>query len=316
MPSLSNVVSDSFLGWSRKFGPKQALALLLFLAGFFILDRAVALGLERILLASKFRYSELYRGNAANDILIFGNSRGVNGFYSPDISRELGARTLNLSFNGLSMGMSELLLLDYLEINPAPKLIILEVSNLHNEGLNGEILQLYSSRSERLSEQWRKQQPRMAWIQAYAAQSHRFTGEFFLRVLYYLRRSDQDWINRYRIDPAFAENFRPSGEIQAEWNRSIPQDRLDALNRIIDLAKNQGIKVRLIVTPYLPNYIAHVPRYEVWKQHVEESSGLPVTDWSRAISAPEHFSDPLHMNLEGFRAFLPKVRANLQSWLE
>ncbi len=313
---MQSVVNTSLLGWPQKFGRKQALAVLLFLAAFLLLDRAVAWGLERALLASRFRYSELYRGAAQNDVLIFGNSRGVNGFYTPDLSRELNAPTLNLSFNGLSMGMSELLLLDYLERNPAPKLIILEITNLHNDGLNGEILQLYSSRSESLAAKWAEQESRLAWIQENIAQSHRFTGEFFLRVLYYLRRSDQNWINRYRINPEFAESFRPSAAMQAGWTGAIPEDRLATLIRIRDLCVSEGIALRLVITPYLPNYVTHLEGYAAWRRQVEKSSGMPVADWSQAVANVDYFADPLHMNLDGFRVLLPRIRGEIDSWLK
>ena len=183
------------------------------------------------------------------------------------------------------------------------------------EGLNGEVLQLYSSRSERLAAGWSELEPRLSWIQQNIAQSHRFTGEFFLRVLYYLRRSDQDWINRYRINPDFAESFRPSAEMQAGWNGRIPQDRLDAFLRIRELCAKEGISLRLVITPYLPNYVNHLEGYAAWRRQVEEASDMPVIDWSQAVTNVDYFADPLHMNLEGFRAFLPTVRADLQSWL-
>jgi hypothetical protein len=316
MPSsTSNSELGALLGWSARFGRRQLLALLGFVIAFLVADRFLAFGLEAVLIRSNFRYSKLYRGAENNEILILGNSRGVNGFYAPDFQQEIGVKALNLSFNGLSMEMSELLLRDYLERNSAPKLIIMEVTNLHNEGLNGDVLQLYSSRSERLARAWQEQEPVLALIQKYVAASHRFCGEFFLRVLFYLRRSDQDWINRYKIDVDFAQHFRPTEDMQRGWSAPIPVARTAALRRIIELAQDRGIAVRLVVTPYLPNYVRHLEAYRDWVRQVEAAAGKEVVDWSMLLEEGPHFADPLHMNLDGFRALLPKVSDDVRVWL-
>lgn len=307
---VSSSAPGALLGWGRATGARVVAVLVGFALAFAVADRVVAWGLERLLLKSQFRYSVMYRGGLEAEVVILGNSRGVNGFYAPDLARALGRRVLNLSFNGLSAEMGEVLLLDYLERNPAPRRLWLEVTNLHNGGLNGNVLQLYGGMSPRLAEAWRAEQPTTAWMQRWVSQAYRFSGEFYLRALYYLRRSDQDWINRYRIDEAFAARFVPTEAMQAGWAAPAPE-RLAALRRTIEIAEAAGIEVSLVVTPYLPNYIKGIEAYPVWRSEVERVLGRPILDLSHALEKAAHFADPLHMNLEGFRVLLPELLGEL-----
>jgi hypothetical protein len=315
LSSISSSEPNTLLDWPAKFRRRQLIALFAFLIAFIVADRGFSRILEEVLVGSQFRYSELYRGGTEHDVLIFGNSRGVNGFFTPDMAKELNVTALNLSFNGLSMEMTELLLKDYLGHNSAPRLIILEVTNLHNKGLNSDVLQLYSAVSPRLADAWDNIEPHLGFIHRYIATSHRYSGELFLRVLYYFERSDQDWINRYRIDPEFGEKFRPSDETQSSWSAVIPEDQLIALRCIVALARQHGIELRLVITPYLPNYVRYLRGYEEWVDQVELASGLKVEDWSQAIEDTKFFADPVHMNLDGFRVLFPKISGELRSWL-
>ena len=60
-------------------------------------DRAFSWLAQRVLVRSQFRYSRLYRGGNDAEIVILGDSRGVNSFYAPGMEKLTGARVLNLS---------------------------------------------------------------------------------------------------------------------------------------------------------------------------------------------------------------------------
>jgi len=53
---------------------------------------------------SQFRYSRMYTDRGEADILLVGNSRGLI-FYEPHIEEVTGKKTLNLSYNGMSVDL-------------------------------------------------------------------------------------------------------------------------------------------------------------------------------------------------------------------
>lgn len=284
----------------------MAIVILAVVLGFWAADRALSSCFKWLLLQSEFRYSQLFSGASEAEIVIFGNSRGVNGFYSPDLEKAFGEEVNNLSFNGLSAPMVEIMFSEYLNHNPAPEWLWLEVTCLHNTQMNGDVLQLYGSVSERLQQVWFEQEPMLASIQQHVAQTNRFSGEFFLRVLYYYNKSDQSWINRYEIDPKFAQTFRPSSAELRQWE-DVDGLGLEAIRKTIELAHAHGVEVKLVVTPYLPSYIEPADGYSSWVQKVENALGMEVIDLSSALDKNEYFADPIHMNLNGFRALQSKL---------
>jgi len=272
----------------------------LFLAG----DRVIASLLDKVVLRSGFRFSTLYRGGQQYDTLILGNSRGVNSFYAPAVEEATGKTTLNLSYNGLSADLAEALFMDYLDRNGKPKLLILEISNVaHKSALLNE-LKLYIVHSERLSKLFRKANPGAAFWTG-ASRVFQFNGEMFLRTLYYLNTSDQSWINRYRIGPAMVQSLR---EAQGEELGLLPEN-LDALRHIIDTAKQNGIAVRLVIGPYLPQYRQHLTNLSGWIKTLQSvATDVPIWDYSTAVEDIGSFADRLHLNYDGSLLLLKRLK--------
>ena len=271
-----------------------------FLAG----DRIIASLLDKVVLRSQFRFSLLYNGGQKYDILIMGNSRGVNTFYAPAVQEATGKTTLNLSYNGMSADVAEALFMDYLDRNEKPKLLILEVSNVtHNIELLKE-LKLYATRSERLTNLFRKNNPNVAfWIEA----SHvfQFNDEMFLRALYYYQQSDQTWINRYTINPALLQSIQLG---RPEKLTALPEN-VAALRRIVNTAKIQHIGIRMVVGPYLPAYGSRLANLHGWAEEVERAvaSDIPVWDYSTAVKDTTAFADRLHLNYQGSLVLLKEL---------
>src|SRR5690606_27699493 len=101
-----------------------------FLSVLFISDRLLGYVLGEVSNKSSFRFSRLYGGDAGADILILGNSRGVNSFYQPDLENELGKKVFNMSYNGLRIDIARVLFEDYLALNQKPSMVVIEASML------------------------------------------------------------------------------------------------------------------------------------------------------------------------------------------
>jgi len=263
-------------------------------------DRLFARAFERAIAGSRFRFSLIQRGGQSAGIVVLGDSRAVNGFYAPEISRQLGEPVLNLGYNGMSTRIEEAVFHDYLARSFAPRLLVLEVTNVEDEHLLLDDLSCYWDSCfalGRLAEELRPGH----WRATHISHLYAFDGEVPIRALYYARRSDQDWINRYRIGPELLATARS----QPAFELTTRRDNLEALNRMVQLARDRGIVVRLVVTPYLPDYIGHATNGDSWLATIRRAAGpgMRVWDYRLADRDPTHFADRVHLNDLGSPSF-------------
>lgn len=261
-------------------------------------DHVLAWGLHKFLVQSQFRYSRLYRGGNDADILIFGDSRGVHSFYAPAIEELTGRKVLNLSYNSLSPEVTEALLLDYLDRNRPPKMVILEVTS---SIVTGEVLtelRPYAGLSPRLMKLYTKAHP-------YAAATSRvfhllpLNSGFYIEALHYMRRSDQDWIMRSSLPAEMRAPSNKEGKLEG-----FPYN-MAALARIADVLRQRKIELRLIVAPYynkgvsnMPHFLADVARTVRPDEHIR------IYNYVSAVRDPDGFADQVHLNEQGSRLFV------------
>jgi hypothetical protein len=253
-------------------------------------DRIGAFLCQRVLTASQFRFSRVYRGGSNADILVIGDSRGVHSFYAPSIESITGRPALNLSFNSMSMPIAEALLADYLDRNRAPRMVIIEATCVSvDRGLVSE-LRTYAGLSDRLEALYAREHPRAA---AAGRIFHLlpYDSEFFLRALMYLRRSDQDWINRGVIAPQLADHSRGA------WSPRPHQENLDALRRLVPMLRARGIDVKLVIAPYHPSVMVEM-------SEIMRGIDGQVFNYADAIQESQYFADGVHMNADGSEVFL------------
>jgi hypothetical protein len=219
----------------------------------------------------------------------------VNGFYAPAIEKALSTGVFNLSYNGMSTLVAEAVFRDYLDHNTAPRLLVLEVTSVvdNQEVIDG--MSCFWSRSKNLRDIAVAVSPRhLATTRVMHLLA--FNSELTLRSFYYAHRSDQDWINRYRITPELVAASRTMTPAALEPR----PENLEALGRIVALAKQRGIAVRLVATPYLPLYFGHLVNWSAFLDGIRGASGEPrIWDYSAADQDETHFADRLHMNDRG-----------------
>jgi hypothetical protein len=283
---------------------KRASLVIAFVAIFLVGDRVIASLLDTVLLRSGLRFSILYSGGRQYQILILGNSCGVNTFYAPAIQEATGMSTLNLSYNGMSADVAEALFLDYLDRNRQPKLLIIEITNITHRSELLNDLKLYAPHSERLMSILRANNPEAArWVQI----SHlfRFNSEMFLRALYYQGVTDQTWINRYQINRTLLNSAANGNSHEL---KTFPEN-LAAMKRIVSHAQSLGISVRVVVGPYLPAYGKSLSNMHRWVREVEKemAGGISIRDYSDAISDVSAFADRMHLNYEGSCVLLKRL---------
>ena len=256
-------------------------------------DHLLALALHQVLVRSQFRYSRLYRGGNDADVVIIGDSRGVHSFYAPALEQMTGLRVFNLSYNSLSPHVAEALILDYLERNRPPRMVILEATSVITSGAVASQLRTYAGFSPRLAALFARDHPLEArlsllfWL-------FPLNSEFFIEALHYIRRSDQDWIRRDVIPPAL--RTEKGGPLQP-----LP-DEVDALVRIVRVLQQRGIDVRIVVAPYAPaRQPTNMPEF---LGLIAGRTQLPVWNYVDAVHDFDGFADGVHLNERGSRELL------------
>lgn len=293
--------------------PTRPLALLfLFVALSAAGDRGGAALLKRITRDSGFRYSRLYAGKAAADVLILGDSRGVHSFYAPALQKALGRRVLNLSYNSFSTLMLETVLADYLGHNPPPRLVVLEVTNFPRESNVLGNLKPFVGESSRVAALFRREDPRTAAAMD-LLHLYRYNSESFLRILYYTyrRRDDQDWILDARAKRADLDIANDPTGVYLSGSR-FERENFEAVARLLELSRRHGFEVRFVAAPYWPGFRDRVKDWggilAYLEQHV--TGGRPVWDYSLAVSDPHYFADRVHLNRDGALWFARRLEAD------
>lgn len=295
--------------FSSRRETSKFMSLFVFVAGIFLVDLALARILEPLLMSSRFRYSMLYSGRVEADVAVFGNSRAVHTFFAPEIGAGSCGRTANFAFNGLSMRVIEALILDYLERNPKPKVVILEISSLYSTQEGSRQLTPYMLRGSRLRELLLSEENTFVPWQK-ILQSYRFNSVLLIRVLGYMLNSDQTWINRLGPIQQRGADL-PKGEEKRVYE--IVPENLAAFLRITQALESRSISILPVVAPYHPSVSNQIENPYTWalkvKGQLQEKTGF--LDLSKAIPGDDEYRDYLHLNIVGARELIPKINERL-----
>jgi len=254
-----------------------------------------------LVLKSNFRFSKMFKGSLKHNILVLGNSRGVNLIDIAEASHLTQSSIFNLSYNGLSMELIEAVLMDYLEHNEHPDLIIIEISSLLQNTAAINDFKVYVNYSSRLRQLLKQYDP-TGYYGCRLSHVFCFNSQMFLRSLYYLNKSDQQWLKPNAIG---AELIRETQTMPLEAFRSKLKN-VQALKRIIDITKKERINLSLILSPYLQSYVTRIKNLPQWIKETSEVVGEDVIihDYSTALSDNSCFADRLHTNKKGTRHIL------------
>jgi hypothetical protein len=278
---------------------KQLLWFLLLLGTLLAGDRAGGYVLQQQVAQSQFRYARLYGGEAAADILLVGNSRGLI-FYEPYIEEKSGLKTFNLSYNGLPMDAARALAEDYLDRYPAPRLMLIELTTCDrtNDALLSGFL-TFSGQSARLDALIREKSIEN-WRAGQLSALYRYNNELFQRALFHRNKTDKDWLLDRAIDPALAAKV-----LENNYPLEVHPYLLEQLRALVAYAQGKGVAVKLVISPYYPQFT--VTHLDDLKAEATRLTGLPVYDYRDALSDPASFGDFMHLNKTGAMVYLDQL---------
>ena len=273
---------------------------LFWIAGFIALtlafDRLSGLYLQKLVQTSHFRYSRLYRHQGATaQVLLLGNSRGL-AFYQPEIEALTHQETLNLSYNGMPADLGRVLVTDQIQQNGKPKVLVIDITMCNRtdaalvQGFN-----LYAPFSDSLRALIHAYHPNTKRASA-VSHVYRYNSELFQRALFYQKKSDESWLLDRVISPQLANDTALTA-----YRLDVHPGMINQLKLLVKYAQAQDVSVRLVINPYFPRYGASIRRsfIEPLKSMATAATGLPVHDYSLAITETTDFGDYQHLNKKG-----------------
>ena len=268
-----------------------------------IIDRAGGFFFNRILKNSQFRYSQLYTQKDSADILFVGNSRGLT-FYQPEVVQLTGKKTQNLSYNGLPANLAQVLVSDYLEKQPLPKILIVDVTLCDRQNpllvMGFAPYVPYSERLAQLLQQTTYNGDVWAGKKVYyggqVSHLYRFNSEIYQRAAYYWQKSDKDWL----IDRVIGADAARDTALSS-YNVNLQPDMVTALAQMVKTAQSKGVTVKLVINPYFAPFAERLrPSFLTpLKQAVTQATQLPVHDFSVFLSDTNDLGDYQHANKQG-----------------
>jgi len=241
----------------------------------------------------------MYKGEAKADILLVGNSRGLS-FFQPTIEEFTGKETFNISYSAMPMSLAEVFVKDYFDQYEKPERMLLDVTIC--DRANPQLIagfNTYSPFSERVYNLVTETNKNIGYG---GKLSHIFrnNGEIFQRNIYYLNRSDEDWLLDREIGQRLKEDLinvdTPSVKLVDEM--------VESLVRTVDFVKEQGVEVGLVVSPYYKPFAEKLTNLDDMIAQVEKATGMKVYDYSRSMSDATDFGDYQHINIKGSRTYI------------
>jgi hypothetical protein len=275
-----------------------AIVLLVVAAG----DGLFGVVLKGVYSCTSARFARLYTYRLDASVIVLGNSRAVNGFFTPQLTQaSVRLKWMNLGYNGVGPILVEALLDDYLERYPKPRLVVFEVSNLLQRSGAIRDLRLFAPLSPRLAAIDREVSGFSGWLASY---SHAFAanGEMVLRCLYYVSHDDQMWVNEGQISRETMDvAMREHG---LSLRASVSPESFEAYARMFRRLKELGIPCCCVVTPYLLSGDDRVV-LQTWLDRIRElgASEVHCINLSDSIVDPSFYADPAHLNRKGAEAF-------------
>lgn len=278
----------------------------LFVGALVVGDRLLAAVGELVVARSPDRFVQVYSDTHAADVLVFGNSRADRHFPATRLSKTLEQEVVNLGIGAESMALAEVLLRDYLDRGRAPNLIIIEITCLMANPERVGDMHFLGLFSDRIRDLTRTSRPPIYVASQFLRLTH-FNSGMFYRALYAHLRPRADRLHAASIGAAALRQLR---EEPQRALRAHPAN-LAALERIVALAADRGVRLELVVAPYLAIFEdrRRLEAVQNWVEdvHVQLGTDVSIRDYSELLSEPRYFRDSVHLNAAGVRQFIDRL---------
>jgi hypothetical protein len=267
---------------------------------------------EYVLSITSFRFSRIAHGQVATDILVIGNSRGVN--LMSGTGANFKPRVFNLAYNGLGRHASIALVKQFFSSGNKARYVVFEASSLWVWGdiANCE-LKTYWDELPMLKSASARGCPDDV-VAARFLPLTIYNTELFLRVAYYgfvHRYTDQDWVNSYSMTSSMCTRLLTVGESDDKPpdEKQIPAARADVAELRSWMTNNaHGAKLVFINA----SYFSSPPLAQIIREYDSMSDRIlgagTYLDLSRVLSDNcREFADSGHLSDSGRAAIRQRI---------
>jgi hypothetical protein len=235
---------------------------------------------------SDFRFNRYFKNNNF-DIFILGNSRAVNSVNEKQGSILSGKNVVNLSYNGMPTD-NIIDLVDDINEKYTGKLIFIEISSFFLKVNSTNEYSFYMDKSKFIFSRF--ENTRYHYIKLLS-----FNNEFFLRNLYYLNRSDQDWSNQNIINAAILKSISKAKPFNLIDDKHQFEERIQLIQSKCD---DKGNKLVYFLAPYFPTYLSKALDYGYLKNYFLQRNGTFI-DLNQYSLPESYYADRVHTNSNG-----------------
>ncbi|WPV64465.1 hypothetical protein [Chitinophaga sp. LS1] len=123
----------------------------------------------------------------------------------------------------------------------------------------------------------------------------RLNNELFLRNIYYLRKSDADWVNKYTISENLIEETRTLALNDTTLgNRPLLIERMQ---NIVATCNQHNNKAVFFLAPYYPEYLKKLTQYPALIDTIQSLHTFTFHDLNTLQIPTNGFSDRIHTNV-------------------
>ncbi|HTE02164.1 MAG TPA: hypothetical protein VK668_22905 [Mucilaginibacter sp.] len=267
---------------------KFLISLSVFLLAAFVTQYVVYTVFKKVLDSkSKFRITRYFR-SPKHKYFVLGNSRGVNSINEKYATEKLKLDIINLSFNGMPYQNMAAILTDVNSKN-TNAVIFVEISCLNNNEFDNSY-SYYSSNSTIIKKQFSGSVYNMFNLL-------RLDNELFLRNIYYLKKSDNDWVNNYTITQSIIDKIKTDTSFKIAPNKDLFATRLAELQKTCN---DHGNRLVYFLAPYYPGYLYKISDYNSVLSYMSENSKTyQFINLNKEKMTDDMFADRLHTNVKG-----------------
>ncbi|MDA9551192.1 hypothetical protein N9R47_04510 [Flavobacteriaceae bacterium] len=261
---------------------------------------------------SGFRFSRVSKLES-NEYVILGNSRGVNSVNERFCVNDLGLRVINLSYNGLTPVLIDNIISDLNNMETFKKTtFLIEVSAFlgweevkTTEGCKSRLVLKYNEVVPDILLPFRHNFASVdsVYKKLYPLNSFfhllNYNNEGFLRGMYYLNKTDNNWVNRKEIDQSLIEYYSNMNCIQFSFDK-------DNLDQFVNTMSNKNINFKFFMAPWHPSYKHKFVNYDMVLNIIESQYNINVIRLDNLTLDDSAFADGMHTNIKGAK-YLSKV---------
>lgn len=273
-----------------------------FFAAIFLIDKGLSQVLSTIVDKSNFRFSRVSRLDE-NTVVVLGNSRGVNSVNEKYCHDSLNVDLINLSYNGMTpsliIGLSQDLSKNTVFDN---SIFLIEISSFFaweeiKNGINcnegnfflqnrdfPDFFLPFRGNFKTVDSIYDLKYPMNSVFNLLD-----YNSEGLLRSIYYLRKSDNEWINNGVISSSLIDYYDHLHCIKLTFDRTGFEDLLEAL-------KKYNVKYRFFMAPWHESYKNKFVNYNLILNLIKDKYRVNIVRLDNLELQSSFFADGLHTN--------------------